>query len=313
MAASLSQHDPTIQKVSSLTQSTKTKDPSDLSGYTTTNTTTTAKKSLGTQTMFTKEEKEKYQKDFLEFSEKTFHNNHSFHITTITVVFQVNQPIDIQKLYDTMEDNYETQFFTKQMARNEDDFRLTKRRKVVQVFFNQLSLSFTDWSKKVVKIFPNGKIHITGLASLYDFQTTHDLILSLLREKLSVHYVIIPEHTKTVMINCALDVGRQLLLKSLAQDLTYSKAKELTYRKSHEHHWSISYCPEKYPALKVKYADSSAFLFRTGKIIFSSKSLEDIMKMYDLLEIATGPIRSHKIESIHCCGYGIKEISNCLM
>ena len=253
--------------------------------------------------MFTKEEKEKYQKNFLEFSEKTFHNNHSFHITTITVVFQVNQPIDIQKLYDTMENNYETQFFTKQMARNKDDFRLTKRRKVVQVFFNQLSLSFTDWSKKVVKIFPNGKIHITGLASLYDFQTTHDLILSLLRDKLSVHYVSIHENTKTVMINCALDVGRQLPLKSLAREKNLSN----------KHTWSTSYCPEKYPALKVKYADSSAFIFRTGKIIFSSKSLEDIMKMYDLLEIATGPIRSHKIESVHCCGYGIKEISNCLM
>lgn len=263
--------------------------------------------------MFTKEEKEKYQKDFLEFSEKTFHNNHSFHITTITVVFQVNQPIDIQKLYDTMENNYETQFFTKQMARNKDDFRLTKRRKVVQVFFNQLSLSFTDWSKKVIKIFPNGKIHITGLASLYDFQTTHDLILSLLRDKLSVHYVSIHENTKTVMINCALDVGRQLSLKSLAKELTPNNAQEFAYHKSQEHIWTTSYCPEKYPALKVKYGDSSAFLFRTGKIIISSKSLGHLMKLYDLLEISSGPTRNHKIESVHCCGYGIKEISNCLI
>ena len=265
--------------------------------------------------MFTKEEKEKYQKDFLEFSEKTFHNNHSFHITTITVVFQVNQPIDIQKLYDTMENNYETQFFTKQMARNKDDFRLTKRRKVVQVFFNQLSLSFTDWSKKVVKIFPNGKIHITGLASLYDFQTTHDLILSLLRDKLSVHYVSIHENTKTVMINCALDVGRQLPLKSLAREknLSYKANKHSWTYKANKHSWTTSYCPEKYPALKVKYGNSSAFLFHTGKIILSSKSLGHIMKLYDLLEISTGPIRSHKIESVHCCGYGIKEISNCLI
>lgn len=249
--------------------------------------------------MFTKEEKEKHQEDFLEFSERTFHNNHSFHITTMTIVFQVNQPIDIQKLNDTMEN---TQFFMKQMARNKDDFRLTKRRKVVQVFFNQLSLSFTDWSKKVIKIFPNGKIHITGLASLYDFQTTHDLILSLLQEKLSVHYVSIPEHTKTVMTNCTIDVGRQLPLKSLAHNLTY--------KYPHDHHWSTSYCPEKYPALKVKYGESSAFLFRTGKVIFSSKSLEHIMKLYNLLELSSGPIRSHKIESVHCCGYGLKAITN---
>jgi TATA-box binding protein (TBP) (component of TFIID and TFIIIB) len=252
--------------------------------------------------MFTKEEKEKHQEDFLEFSERTFHNNHSFHITTMTIVFQVNQPIDIQKLNNIMENNYETQFFTKQMARNKDDFRLTKRRKVVQVFFNQLSLSFTDWSKKVIKIFPNGKIHITGLASLYDFQTTHDLILSLLQEKLSVHYVSILENTKTVMTNCAIDVGRQLPLKSLAQ--------KLAYKYPCDHHWSTSYCPEKYPALKVKYGDSSAFLFRTGKVIFSSKSLEHIMKLYNLLEISSGPIRSHKIESVHCCGYGLKAITN---
>lgn len=249
--------------------------------------------------MFTKEEKEKHQEDFLEFSERTFHNNHSFHITTMTIVFQVNQPIDIQKLNDTMEN---TQFFMKQMARKKDDFRLTKRRKVVQVFFNQLSLSFTDWSKKVIKIFPNGKIHITGLASLYDFQTTHDLILSLLQEKLSVHYVSIPEHTKTVMTNCAIDVGRQLPLKSLAHNLTY--------KYPYDHHWSTSYCPEKYPALKVKYGESSAFLFRTGKVIFSSKSLEHIMKLYSLLELSSGPIRSHKIESVHCCGYGLKAITN---
>lgn len=254
--------------------------------------------------MFTKEEKEKYQKDFLEFSERTFHNNHSFHITTMTVVFQVNQPIDIQKLNDSMDSNNPI-FFTKQMARNKDDFRLTKRRKVVQVFFNQLSLSFTDWSKKVIKIFPNGKIHITGLASLYDFQTTHDLILSLLQEKLSVHYVSIPEHTKTVMTNCTLDVGWKLPLKSTTL--------ELAHKYPYDRYWSTSYCPEKYPALKVKYKGSSAFLFRTGKVIFSSKSLEYIMKLYDLLELPSGPIRSHKIESVHCCGYGLKEISNCLM
>lgn len=254
--------------------------------------------------MFTKEEEEKYQKDFLEFSERTFHNNHSFHITTITVVFQVNQPIDIQKLNDSMDSNNPI-FFTKQMARNKDDFRLTKRRKVVQVFFNQLSLSFTDWSRKVIKIFPNGKIHITGLASLYDFQTTHDLILSLLHNKLSVHYVSIPEHTKTVMTNCTIDVGRQLPLKALVQ--------KLAYKYPYDHDWSTSYCPEKYPALKVKHKESSAFLFRTGKVIFSSKSLEHIMKLYDLLELPSGPIRSHKIESVHCCGYGLKVISNCMV
>ena len=172
--------------------------------------------------MFTKEEEEKYQKDFLEFSERTFHNNHSF--------------------------------------------------------------------------------HITGLASLYDFQTTHDLILSLLHDKLSVHYVSIPEHAKTVMTNCTIDVGRQLPLKSLAQGLAY--------KYPCDRFWSTSYCPEKYPALKIKYGDSSAFLFRTGKVIFSSKSLEHIMKLYDLLELSSGPIRNHKIDSVHCCGYGLKAITN---
>ena len=263
--------------------------------------------------MFTKEEKEKYQKDYLDLCELTFRNNHSFRITTLTVVLQVNKPIDIQKLYHAVDDDS----MTKRMAKNRADFRLTKRRKLVQVFFNQLSLSFEDWSKKVIKIFPNGKVHITGLASLYDFQTTYDTIMSLLCTTFAEPYISLTNQTRLVMINGTVDCGLELSLPALlkrmstrgTQDYDESNSTYCTSRKPP----FVTYCPEKYPAVKVNLDRSSAFIFRTGKLIITSDSLENMMKMYKTLDLISGPTRSHKLENQHYGGYGLKAIINCLM
>ena len=254
--------------------------------------------------MFTKEEKENYQKRYLDLCELTFRNNHSFNITTLTIVFQVNNPIDIQKLYSVIDDDT----LNKQMAKNSDDFRMTKRRKVIQVFFNQLSLSFEDWSKKVIKIFANGKVHITGIASLYDFDNACDVVMSLLRTKLSKSYDTIGGKTKVVMINCTIDCGHALSLHTLCDQQTSKNG-----MCPHQKITAVSYCPERYPAVKVKMERSSAFLFRTGKIIITTNSMENMMNMYQALHLEKGSVRHQKLATEHYCGYGLKAITNCLM
>ena len=264
--------------------------------------------------MFTQEEKEKYQKDYLDLCELTFRNNHSFRITTLTVVFQVNKPIDIQKLYHAIDDDG----MTKRMAKNSDDFRLTKRRKLIQVFYNQLSLSFEDWSKKVIKVFPNGTVHITGLASLYDFQTTYDTIMSLLWNSLEESYISLPHQTKLVMVNGTVDCGQELSLPAFFKRMTARTG--TTLPNSHQPRSdgltrspNVTYCPERYPAVKINLGRSSAFIFRTGKLIITSDSLENLIKMYTALDLNRGPIRSHKLENQHYGGYGLKAILNCLI
>jgi TATA-box binding protein (TBP) (component of TFIID and TFIIIB) len=251
--------------------------------------------------MLSKEEKQNYTKLYLELCERTFKNNHHFNITTLTMVFKVTTLIDIHTLYTLFDDLS----IDKQISRNEQDFRFTKRHKLKKVFFNQITLSFRDWSKKVIKIFKNGSIHITGIASVYDFEMTFQMIMEWLNKYLEDEICQLDGSTRIVMINGSIDTGAPIKLRSYITTLSNANNEFIKV---------IKYAPEKYPAVNIKMANGcNAFVFRTGKVIMSALSLEQISEAYEHLDLHDVKIRpTLTIYNHTILGYGLKQFMNCV-
>ena len=248
--------------------------------------------------MVTKEVKDKYIKVYLDLCEKTLENNHFFKITTHTIVFNVNKIIDIRKLYNALDD----ETIHKQFWGNVNDFRYTKRNKLKKIFFNQISISYKDFSKKAIKIFPNGKIHITGLASLHDFENTCEMIITWLNTYLDNGFIIRDDSVNVVMTNGTFNICEPIKLRHLINMLSIND-----YVKN------IRYNPEKYPAVNIKMKNgTSVFIFRTGKLIMSAKSIDDISITYRELKFPKSLEMSDNIVNVSWYGYDLKQFICCI-
>ena len=232
--------------------------------------------------------KNDFSRLYLALCEDAFKNNHHFRITTMTIVCHLNQQIDIVHLYNQIEDHA----IDKKLSKHVNDYTYTKRKKLIKVFYNQMSLSFKDISTKVVKIFKNGRVHITGVSSILDYENTMEYICELISctniEMMS---------PKIIMMNSNVDIGRHIHLQDFIKTMTNRSTRGLIIR----------YRPEVYPAVTIKIKKTTIQVFRTGQIIISSSSLEEMTLAYSML-----PLRSpHKVEpnpsdvTIH--GYPFKQ------
>lgn len=251
--------------------------------------------------MFPPEFQADYAKKYLGLCERAHQNNHEFKITTITTVFQVNELVDIEALYNVIDDDT----INKQLSRNKKDFTYTKRKRLKMVFFNQITISFRDWSRKVIKIFQNGKIHITGIASVYDCQCTQDMVMELLCSKTKhTNMRVVDGSDKILMINGCFDIGRTVRLRQ------YIKQVECI-----PYITKLDYSPQKYPAINIKSVDgTNVLVFRTGKIIVSSCSISGLCNAYDSLPFEKSPTKPvHELQDVTICGYDLKQYTNCIM
>ena len=243
---------------------------------------------------------ERYANRFLEINELAHSYGHHFHITTMTCLFKVQRDIDIALLYDLFEEDG----VSLRLSRNANDFYHTKRRKLTKVFYNQISFIFTDYSKKSIKVFSNGNVQITGLASPHDFETTKALLLGWLNKYAgTTEYGVLPDSEKTVMMNAHFRVANHIRLKACMDRLL-----------THPEILRIRYKPERYPAVNIKMRNNvSVFVFRTGNIIMSANSIETMMEAYQHLGFdpnvdAINVYPQHS--TIH--GYDLKAFTNCI-
>lgn len=228
---------------------------------------------------------------YLDVCEETFKNNHNFRLTTITVVCQFDQSIDIVSLYNNIDDD----MLNKKLSRNDNDYSYTKRKKIIKVFFNQISISWKDISTKVVKIFTNGKVHITGLSSILDYETTMEYTLEIIKQSISLSDLsVIETSQRMVMVNANLYIGQAINLFTFVDII--GELHQLSKHACAPRIDLVKYCPESYPAVTVKvncHPKSSEVIrspsyvtlqvFRTGNVMLSSPSIEEMMIAYSLV------------------------------
>ena len=87
-------------------------------------------------------------------------------ITTITVVMNIQKPIDIRAIEKALEPGIDL---------GRDDTHVFKWSVTPTKFHNQITIGYTDdRSKKSIKLFPNGAIQIAGCSDLLDCERVRD-------------------------------------------------------------------------------------------------------------------------------------------
>ena len=193
-------------------------------------------------------------------------------ITTITMVSSFETTINIEKL-KTVFDTSGSIFI-----RMKDGASFEWKRKMT-TFYNQITLNYTDeYSTKSIKVFPNGSIQVAGCADLFDCHRVIRMLNQLFATVLEMS-PIPPDKFKVVMINSNFSVNHSINLMAVTQ--IFGK----------HPNFAVSFDPDRYSAVKVKFSPDSesskkvtASIFSTGKVIVTgAETLKEIVFAYHFI------------------------------
>lgn len=150
-------------------------------------------------------------------------------------------------------------------------------------FFNQLPFmcAFADSTRSVsIKLFANGKVHMTGLRSMEEVHSISEAFADILAD-----VCVRPaqaQHHRVLMINSNFKLGIPIQLRRICDTL------------NNHIDWEASYNPDIYPAVNARHLGlrTSVFLFGTGSVVVAAAKthqtlrdtvrqlLEDILPTY---------------------------------
>lgn len=150
-----------------------------------------------------------------------------------------------------------------------------KGKKTGDEFMNQMTIRYKDESgKKNIKIFPNGKLHMTGIKHMKDVTE----ITSHISQFLNASHV---NNVQICLMNCNFNMNMGIHLNAFA---------EILIRMDQEHTDPDLFLPfsfrdpNKYPGLRIKYSNVSILMFASGSIMIAgAKHIKDIHKCYDFV------------------------------
>lgn len=190
-------------------------------------------------------------------------------MTTITSTFKVDTEIDVQNLKQSMKDK---PLKIKKKGGSGCFVWSIKENK----FFNQMTAEFVDdFSKKSIKFFPNGSIHVTGCADLIDCQRVMKQVEFCLKKYTGK--VVTASDFKVLMINVNFSMNSMLNLNQVTQV-------------SESHGCIVSFKPEIYSAVKIKFVPGpnmkriTASVFSSGCVLITgAKTLDEIIESYKFM------------------------------
>jgi TATA-box binding protein (TBP) (component of TFIID and TFIIIB) len=190
-------------------------------------------------------------------------------MTTITSTFKIDSLIDVHDLKQKMKD---VPFVIKKKGSTKTFEWSIKENK----FFNQVTAEYRDdFSKKSIKFFPNGSIHVTGCSDLIDCHRVMNQVVLCIK-----HYTDKEVETtdfKILMINANFSVNSVLNLNAVT-------------KKSEDAGCQVSFKPEIYSAVKIKFVPGpdmkriTASVFSSGCILITgARTLREITASYEFL------------------------------
>jgi len=220
---------------------------------------------------------ESYSEKYVKFMTAVRLNHHNVNISTITLICNLNkEKLDIPFFTE----RFNKQDVTIKVSKSNKEFEISKRGKIKKTFFNQVTLNYTDISKKSIKIFSNAKLQITGISSYWECNHVMTMVLRWLNEIFASECIEI-SHSYIGMINSNFSMNQKLDLPGLNNILNRNDKVMSIYN------------PESYPAINMKIVNDehveythakstiSIFIFGTGNIVITgSKSMDDISKAY---------------------------------
>jgi TATA-box binding protein (TBP) (component of TFIID and TFIIIB) len=189
-------------------------------------------------------------------------------LTTITSTFKLDTEIDIEKIRSFFNRGVKTR-------RTGDDqgfeWAIKENR-----FYNQVTTVFIDsYSRKSIKFFPNGRVHVTGCSDLYDCARVRALVELIARTCFEK-----PVRSNEFMIHM---INTNFSMNS---NLNLTQVMDVCER----NRCDVSFKPENYSAVKVKFSPLggtkkvTASIFSSGCILITgATSLKDITTSYEFL------------------------------
>jgi len=196
-------------------------------------------------------------------------------ITTITMVAKFGQPVDLEKLREVF-GRVEHLSFQREGAVG-SDFQWSIKN---TTFYNQITLVYKDpYSTKSVKIFPNGSIQVAGCCDLFDCQRVIAQLKQLFKTYLDMESMIKDDDFRVVMINSNYSLNYHVNLMLVARHF-----------QNHGNTFSVSFQPDKYSAVKIKFKpfeeakEITTSIFSTGKIIITgAETLKEVAYGYNIV------------------------------
>lgn len=196
-------------------------------------------------------------------------------ITTITMVAKFGQPVDLEKLREVFSrvDHLSLQ----RGGASGFDFQWSIKN---TTFYNQITLVYKDaYSRKSVKIFPNGSIQVAGCCDLFDCQRVITQLKHIFKTYLDMDNMIQDEDFRVVMINSNYSLNYNVNLMLVAQHF-----------QNYGNTFSVSFQPDRYSAVKIKFQPAEEMkqittsIFSTGKVIITgAETLKEVAYAYNVV------------------------------
>jgi len=198
-------------------------------------------------------------------------------ITTITMTSKIGTDIDIP----TFNANFKKRGNMIRIRNKNSKFGGFIWKKNNTTFYNQVTISYTDqYSTKSVKLFPNGSVQVAGCSNLVDCQRVATYISYVIKTVLELKELPVLEPPTIQMINTNFSLNCSVNLKKVIAK----------FEASGDHRFDVTFDPDKYSAVKIKFEPQpgmkrvTASIFSTGKVIVTgARALDEIVGAYETI------------------------------
>jgi TATA-box binding protein (TBP) (component of TFIID and TFIIIB) len=196
-------------------------------------------------------------------------------ITTITMVSNFIQNIDIKRLRSVFED-----LGTYKMRRVGTTTEGFIWKLKPTTFYNQVTLTYHDtYSTKSVKVFPNGSIQVAGCCDLFDCKRIITQLIHIFKIFLGLDIKVSSDAFRVVMINSNFSLNYNINLMKVSD--WFERYSDI---------FKVSFEPDRYSAVKIKFKPAhemkeiTCSIFSTGKIIITgAETLKEIAFAYNII------------------------------
>jgi TATA-box binding protein (TBP) (component of TFIID and TFIIIB) len=145
-------------------------------------------------------------------------------------------------------------------------------------FYNQVTIGYDDaYSRKSIKLFPNGSIQVAGCSDLFDCRRILKQLAFILKVVLELDELPPTQDASVKMINTNFSLNSSVNLHKVIQKFSSPSFK-------------VTFDPDRYSAVKVKFCPKpdqkqvTASIFSTGKIIVTgAQTLDEIAGAYETI------------------------------
>jgi len=194
-------------------------------------------------------------------------------ITTITMCSKFLESIDLPKFRENFKKLEKVI-----LRRKGSKFSGFEWRMLDTAFYNQVTIGYRDaYSRKSIKIFPNGSIQVAGCSDIFDCRRILKQLSHVLKIVLGTDHDIPVDDISVKMINTNFSLNSSVNLNKVIQKLNRPP-------------FRVTYDPDRYSAVKVKFIPGpdmklvTASIFSTGKIIVTgAQTLQEIAQAFSIL------------------------------